>query len=287
MELATPVNERAVIGGNNPPTDKRTMMTDLISDAIAAASAWVNEIGAIDSQANADRAADFKRQLRDLQKRADAARKEEKAPLDEEIKAIQEFWNPKIQSASRAEQMIDGKIGDWLRREEERIAAEREAARKAAEEAERAAQREMDRANELMAKAERGELAGTGINTMAQLEHAEVAREAAALAARKAKEAEEAKAGAGGKNTIGGVKRTVSTRTQTVVVLDLPDLTGAPPARARKMVAVALQKLIPFLMENGKEAEVREELGRLVNAVYRERKLCAPGCKLHEIKKVV
>lgn len=287
MDLQTPVNERAQIGGNNPPDDKRTELTQLIKEAIAAASAWVNEIGEITDKANADRAADFKRQLRDLRKRADEQRAAEKKPHDDAAKAIQEFWRSPMASTETAEKLMDQKIKGYLDREAERIRKEQEEARRKAEEAEEAAAREMDRAQELLAKAERGELAGTGVNTVAQLE---IAQQAAEEAARIKKEAEaklKAKAGAGGNNTIGGVKRTVTVRKREVVVLDLPSTENLTKAKKSKVIVAALQKIIPFIEEHGGSADLRAEIGRLVNAIYREKKLVAPGCKIIIDEKVV
>jgi len=278
MDAITPARG---IGDNRPPVDARTTILDRIRDQQAAASAWLNEVSEITDQEQADRAADFKRQTRGLQKEADTLRKTEKKPHDEAAAAIQSFWNPRISALEKFEESIDAKIGKWLSSERERIAREQAAAMKAARDAEEAAEREAERASDLLMKAQSGELAGTGINTMAAVIEAEQAQEAAATAIAAANRLNQAKAGAGGNSVVGGIKRTVGLRVTRKVVLDLP------PNAKPKIVLVALQKLVPFIEENGEGRALREELGRLVNAIYKRTKEVAPGCKIVETEGVV
>jgi len=278
MDAITPARG---IGDNSPPVDKRTDIVDRIRDQQAAASAWLNEIREITDQEQADRAADFKRQTRGLQKEADAQRIAEKKPHDEAGAAIQTFWKPQISALEKFEESIDAKIRCWLLAEDRRIRREREDAMKAARDAEEAAEREAERASDLLMKAQSGELAGTGINTMAAVIEAEQAQEAAATAIAAANRLNQTKAGAGGNSVVGGIKRTVGLRVTRRVVLDLP------PNAKPKITIVALQKLVPFIEENGEGRALREELGRLVNAIYKRTKEVAPGCKVVETEGVV
>jgi hypothetical protein len=186
---------------------------------------------------------------------------------------VQEYFNPLLSAADRIKVSLDAKLTAFLRRERLRIEAEQAAARKAAEDAERRAAREADRAMETLARAERGELAGTGINTMAQMEYAEAAQIEAEQARARANALDEKTARAGGSSTIGGLRRATTLRTTTSIVLDVP--AGA----SSKTVVTVLQKILPFLEANGKGAELRETIGRLVNAVYRDTEKIAPGCK--------
>lgn len=89
----------------------------------------------VTDQATANKAAEITARLRILWKRAEDARKTEKAPLDQQVHAVQAKWTPMQQDAAAEGTRLDKLVSDWLKAEDRRLAEE---AQKQAEEARKA-----------------------------------------------------------------------------------------------------------------------------------------------------
>lgn len=167
---AAVLNERAVIGGNNPPPDEgvtenvtlgweavQTHMDDLLVEA----ANWADGI-AIASQDQADTVGRLRQQLQDVAQLADKARVAEKKPLDDQIAAIQDRYNAYIApmknkqpgSVSKAVTALGNLLTAWLNKLADEKKAREDAAREEAEKAAAAAiaaRKEMDISTDLAA----------------------------------------------------------------------------------------------------------------------------------------
>lgn len=140
-------NERAVIGGNNPPepTTFEAIKTHL-DDLLIEVRNWAD--GAkVESQAQADEIARLLEEIRKAEKAADDARQEEVRPLDDQRNAIQARYNAYIAPLKNkqpgklplAAQALKATLQPWLQRLEDEKRAEAERLRKEAEEKAKAA----------------------------------------------------------------------------------------------------------------------------------------------------
>ncbi|MFK4060767.1 hypothetical protein [Brucella anthropi] len=142
----TAENERAVIGGNNPPSPYN-LVKDKIDGLYDEAKLWLDG-ESITSQEQADEIQKLMRLIQAAEKEADEARKDEAKPHDDAKTAIQERYNlliGKTKSVTgktvKAVEACKKALAPWLQKlEEERL--EREAAAK--KEAEAAAQAAME-----------------------------------------------------------------------------------------------------------------------------------------------
>nr|WP_278519998.1 hypothetical protein [Brucella anthropi] len=142
----TAENERAVIGGNNPPSPY-DLVKDKIDGLYDEAKLWLDG-ESITSQEQADEIQKLMRLIQAAEKEADEARKDEAKPHDDAKTAIQERYNlliGKTKSVTgktvKAVEACKKALAPWLQKlEEERL--EREAAAK--KEAEAAAQVAME-----------------------------------------------------------------------------------------------------------------------------------------------
>lgn len=178
----TTENERAVIGGNNPPVDETLTvvyrhLVEELSSVAEKTTEMVNDLrpaeGAkptIDSDDDVNKVAPIAREARDLFKRLDTARETEKKPHWDAGKAVDAFFKPHKARAERIFETLEALASDFQNR---KIAAERAAAR-----AETARQeKEAERLREEAAKAKRTE---TAERKIAQAEGAELKADAAA-----------------------------------------------------------------------------------------------------------
>lgn len=278
MELSTAIvpNDRAVIGGNAPPDDPFDVISQMYREQRAAGSAWMTDVPVIETQEQADFAAAFIRQCRDLKKRAEDAFKTERAPLDDAVKACRAKWNTIIDGLPTVLGPVQQRVTAWQIAEDDRIAAERAAARKAAEEAARAAAEEEARAAELARKADAGELAGTGVNVLAAADAAAEARLEAERRATELAAAERAKVAAGGQFTVGGVKKSMTLRTFKTLEWD----TEQSPR---------LSTVVSALVKAGLGKRVQDALLDIARAHARDTKFASviPGFKIVEEKRSV
>lgn len=131
-----PEYEAAPIGHNRPPADA---VFDEIQELYDEAKNWADG-EPITSEEMHDAVTRLYDGLHDSGKRADELRKEEKKPLDDAIKAIQDRFNPYIQPKKGKVDLGKSALGDMLAKWRAAIAKQKEeAARKAREEADRIA----------------------------------------------------------------------------------------------------------------------------------------------------
>lgn len=126
-------DEIAAIGHNNPPIVPEEIAAKA-KDFNEAAKAWL-DLKVIDSQERAEKATDFIDGARKTFKLIDTARKDAKKPHDDAGKAVQDAFNPLLEAITRAADGVKAMTAVWLKKENDRVAAEKaEAAKKAAAE---------------------------------------------------------------------------------------------------------------------------------------------------------
>jgi hypothetical protein len=140
--IATKTEEPAILR-NMTPFDEVVIE---IEDLFAEASNWADG-SAIENQAQCDALDVLDKALLDAGKRLDALRVEEKRPLDEQVQAIQDRYNPFIQpkkgKVDLARASLNPLRAAWKERERQRKEAEAQKAREEAEAARIEAQRLM------------------------------------------------------------------------------------------------------------------------------------------------
>lgn len=139
-------NERAAIGGNNPPPYDPDLLAELkakTDEFVGASNDWL-KIEKIESEEHAGQITDQIDGLRGLYKKVDEARKAEKKPHDDAGKAVQAAFKPLMDKLETAANKLKPKLAAYAeakaaKEAEERAKAEAEA-KAAAEAAEKAAQ---------------------------------------------------------------------------------------------------------------------------------------------------
>ncbi len=136
-------NERAVAGGNNPPTKFDELKTRY--DAIVATGdRWVKERPEIIDADMAQRCRSFLDQVQGLAKDLESARREENKPLEDTVKATNARFKPLATALDLIKTTLAPRMAKYLKKlDDERIAREQKAledARKKQEDADRAAQ---------------------------------------------------------------------------------------------------------------------------------------------------
>ena len=101
-------------------------LAEQIAEYAAMALGWLRKAG-IASQADSDKAANYRAELLRLSKEADTQRDAEKRPHDEAAKAVQAKWKPLIDTSKGAADEIREQLTQWMRREEKRLEDERRA----------------------------------------------------------------------------------------------------------------------------------------------------------------
>ncbi|MGO8211863.1 hypothetical protein ACC782_33825 [Rhizobium ruizarguesonis] len=179
----------ATIGHNQPPASPFDAVKQEIEDLFEEAKNFADG-EPISDQATHDAIEKLRDGIHEAGKRADALRVEEKKPLDDQVKAIQDRYNvyikPKSGKVDLAKSTLDTLLTPWRTRiaqekaqEAARVAAVAEAARVAAQEAMRASSGNLaarEEAEELLADAKRLEktakradkaaTTGTGLRTV-------------------------------------------------------------------------------------------------------------------------
>jgi hypothetical protein len=140
-----PVNDRAVIGANNPPPydpDVLAKHTQAASALAAEAAPWLNK-GEVESDAEAQQLTDVIAKARKLYKDAEDARKAEKQPHMDASKAVDTAFAVAVSALEKTAASLKPIITKWLQKVEAEKQAEAarqaEIARKAKEEADRLA----------------------------------------------------------------------------------------------------------------------------------------------------
>jgi hypothetical protein len=132
----TDLNPRAVVGNNRAPHE---LLFDEIQDLFDEAKNWADG-EPITSEQMHDAVTKLYDGLHDAGKRADELRKEEKKPLDDQIKAIQDRFNVYIQPRKGKVDLGKDALGKILAAWRAAVAKQKEeVARKAREEADRKA----------------------------------------------------------------------------------------------------------------------------------------------------
>lgn len=140
---------RLAIGGNNPPVsiDFEAAFETVkarIGKIAEVGNKWVTERPEITDAEMAGKCTDFMAQVNAALKDAEAARRAEKKPHEDAAKAVDVKFRALGATLEKIKELLQPRLTTWLRKEQDRIAAERrqaeDAARKAREEAE-AAQR--------------------------------------------------------------------------------------------------------------------------------------------------
>lgn len=114
--------ETAEVGHNSG----EVTLAETIRDYAATALGWLRKVGVKDKQTS-DMAANYRAELLRLSKEADRLREAEKRPHDDAAKAVQAKWKPLIDEAASAANTIRDELTRWMRQEEARAAAERQA----------------------------------------------------------------------------------------------------------------------------------------------------------------
>ncbi len=109
--MDTAINERAVMGGNNPPAHPLKVRTDGL---VASANAWAKVTLA--DQENADRLSAFLDQLRLAEKDVEATRKSEKQPHLDEAAKVDQIYNPMKSLLATATNLVRPKLTAWLQK---------------------------------------------------------------------------------------------------------------------------------------------------------------------------
>jgi hypothetical protein len=143
-------NPRAVIGDNNPPLDEQVKIEPKwsavqphLDDLLTEARNWADGVE-ITTQSQADTVGTLRQRLQDAMNLADEARTAEKAPLDKQVKEIQDRYNAYIAplknkvpgTASKAVAALGNLLTGFLNKQE---AEKRERQRAAQEEADKIA----------------------------------------------------------------------------------------------------------------------------------------------------
>lgn len=228
--LAARAAAKEAAGEDAPPFDagKIALYSANVSSFCDACGAW-KDLGRIETTEQSERLTDFVAGARGLVKKIEDARKAEKKIHDDRGKAVQAAFFPLLTKLERVLDEMKVMQGDWLRREDARIAAEKaEKARIAREEAE---------------AAERALAAAEARNDISGVVDAEAAMKAAEVAQAEAARTVKASAGSA---TGGG--RTMALRKTKFAVITSP--------RA-------------VFMHFEKHPDVMETLQRLANAAVR------------------
>lgn len=153
LDEALEANPREMIGGNNPPEltpFERSL--DEINGLYIEAKNWLDK--PVTSDAEEQAVARLIEMLRKAIRTADERRAEEKKPLDEQVKAIQDKYNDLIGDtkskkgiAVRALEAAKAALAPWLTEKDRKQREEAERLRKEAEEKERAAREAMQAAH--------------------------------------------------------------------------------------------------------------------------------------------
>src|SRR5262245_23800092 len=89
-----PNESTVVLGHNRPPADNTLLSVVSVFDALKAEAARLIKAGAASNQAQADQASDIANELNEVEKKAIALHKAEKAPILEKSRMVDRTWFP-------------------------------------------------------------------------------------------------------------------------------------------------------------------------------------------------
>lgn len=256
---------------NNPPEEIQEEISayqaimNRWNQFLKVADKWINDRSEIKDKATADKCADFIAQMNAIKKDAEKERKDEKAPVIAQGKAIDAKYNSVKKEIEGVTAKLKSRQDAWLKAEDERIKAEQAKQREAEAEAARKAEEARRKAEELAAEADAGNLEGSAVSTIEAQRQAEAAEEELAEAQKRAKQAMATKAKAGGTNNVSGKRRSASLRTYWEAEITNP-----------KLAAVALAD----------NPRVQEILLSVAKEMQRgDRSLTLPGVRFYEDKR--
>src|SRR5262249_30032651 len=113
------LDTRLGIGGNQAP--EHEIARERVDTLIAAAERWAKERPELLEAETAARATDFIEQLSAETRKIEAARKAEKAPLNEAAKAVDRRWNPLVITLDACKALMTARRSSWLKREDARL----------------------------------------------------------------------------------------------------------------------------------------------------------------------
>lgn len=129
------------IGHNNPPTPFDDLVSE-IGDVYSECENWLDG-SEIETDDQAGAVADLINMIRDVSKRFEKNRKDEKQPFIDAGKEVDERHKSAIKPINTALDMLKATLTKWQVKKDAEIKAQQEAARKEAEEAQRKAQEAM------------------------------------------------------------------------------------------------------------------------------------------------
>jgi hypothetical protein len=195
-----PMTDIATIGHNNPPEPTPyELVKENVETVYLEASNWLDG-ATVEDERTAENISKLINLLRDSEKKAETARKEEKEPYLKAGKEIDSKYKALTDKVSRALDACKKALTPWLEKQE---AIKREAAEKARKESEE------------KARAAQEAIRAASLDNLAEREKAEAMIQDAMKAESKAKHAEKDRARADS----GGVGRAVSLRTVYIPVL--------------------------------------------------------------------
>lgn len=164
-------------GHNNPPEDDtRTPEQKRVDDLMDAANTWLKEVKEITDAETAKACEDFLDQIKGEAEALEKDRRARNKPHDDAVKANNDFYRPLTALLEKAKAMLSPLRTKWLKREEDRIAAEKKAA-------EELALRKMQEAEDAR------KAAATSIQAAVQADEAQKAADDAVAAATAASQA--------------------------------------------------------------------------------------------------
>ena len=121
---ADPTSAVARLGHNQEGLPKDQILSETLSDLERDCFAWLDGIGVIQTQKQADQAGSFAEKFSSLEKDAEEARTVEKRPVLDQGRAIDAKWKPIVNSASDGKKRMKRALEPFLIAERERLEEE-------------------------------------------------------------------------------------------------------------------------------------------------------------------
>ena len=118
-----PVMTSAGMGHNLDGIPKDVLLSDTLSELERDCFGWLDQIGLIETQKQADQAGSFAERFSRLEKEAEEARTFEKRPVLEQGRAIDAKWKPIVTGASNGKKRMKRALEPFLIAERERLEA--------------------------------------------------------------------------------------------------------------------------------------------------------------------